>query len=177
MPSRRAHVWKRTRLEESGMRNSTHTWQVEFFSVVPSLLFHHDAFSLQSHAWEPVHRTMFFRKGARQRTRLWHSPGDSSFCPLFILKHFSHHSFLETRQGTWPLRSHTLLWPPLARPGPLVGWGFPQCHWAAVGSVCLALPSPEGPYSCNSLLFGLEPGPTLGTADALPEAVEMLWSI
>lgn len=44
--------------------------------------------------------------------------------------------------------------------------------WSLI--VSPALPSPEGPRSCNWLLLGLEQGPTLGIASALPEAMEML---
>ena len=121
LPSRRPMCEKEQGWEECGMRTSSHTWCVEFSFVVPSLLFHHDSLSFQFCAWEPARRTMLFRKGGRQRLKLWHSPGDSSFCPCFTLRHFCYRSSLEAGQGTWPLRNHTGLWLPLARRVPWQG--------------------------------------------------------
>ena len=154
LPSKRPE-WERTRFPRTA-----HMWCVEFSFVISSLLYYHESLNFPFCAWEPAHWTMPIRRGGRQRIKLWHSPGDSSLCPCFILKHVHHHSSLEAGQGTWPLKNHTQLQQFLARQVPWPSGGSASPLRSSCGSECLLHPAPsQGPTQ----LQPVTPWPGAGT--------------
>ena len=90
-----------------------------------------------------LHWTIPIRRGGRQRIKLWHSPGDSSLCPCFILRHVHHHSSLEAGQGTWPLKNHTQLQQLPARQVPWPSGGSASPLRSSCGSECPPRPAPS----------------------------------